>query len=81
MRISGLANMDAASTGDLRRKAKLRLLQMHYESGVGHLGEIFPLWIFSFVCIILPCIKTTSLYCRRAMVRVLYMWLFGPLER
>ena len=38
MRISGLANMDAASTGDLRRKAKLRLLQMHYESGVGHLG-------------------------------------------
>lgn len=30
--------MDAASTGDLRRKAKLRLLQMHYESGVGHLG-------------------------------------------
>lgn len=38
MRDSGLANMDAASTGDLRRKAKLRLLQMHYESGVGHLG-------------------------------------------
>ena len=38
MSISGLANMDAASTGDLRRKAKLRLLQMHYESGVGHLG-------------------------------------------
>ncbi|MGA3318774.1 MAG: transketolase [Candidatus Korobacteraceae bacterium] len=30
--------MDVASTGDLRRKAKLRLLQMHYESGVGHLG-------------------------------------------
>ena len=35
---SELANMDIASTNDLRRKAKLRLLQMHYESGVGHLG-------------------------------------------
>jgi transketolase len=35
---SGLANMDIPSTSDLRRKAKLRLLQMHYESGVGHLG-------------------------------------------
>ena len=38
MRNSGLANMDVTSSADLRCKAKLRLLQMHYESGVGHLG-------------------------------------------
>jgi len=30
--------MEVGSVIDLRRKAKLRLLQMHYESGVGHLG-------------------------------------------
>jgi transketolase len=35
---SGLAKTEVTSTGDLVRKAKLRLLQMHYESGVGHLG-------------------------------------------
>jgi transketolase len=38
MRNSGLANMDVTSSADLRCKARLRLLQMHYESGVGHLG-------------------------------------------
>jgi len=35
---SELSKMEAGSVIDLRRKAKLRLLQMHYESGVGHLG-------------------------------------------
>ena len=35
---SGLASTELSSTGDLCCKAKLRLLQMHYESGVGHLG-------------------------------------------
>src|ERR1700683_4275143 len=34
----GLAKTEVTSTGDLVRRAKLRLLQMHYESGVGHLG-------------------------------------------
>jgi transketolase len=35
---SRLTNMELASTRDLVRKAKLRLLQMHYESRVGHIG-------------------------------------------
>jgi len=35
---SRLTNIEVTSASDLVRKAKLRLLQMHYESRVGHIG-------------------------------------------
>jgi transketolase len=38
MSVPELSNASNRSVVDLRRKLKLRLLQMHYESGVGHIG-------------------------------------------
>ena len=69
MSISGWANMDIASTGDLRRKAKLRLLQMHFESGVGHLGGNLSALDILLCLYHFTLHKDDPLYCRRAMVR------------